>query len=104
MENSGPLTIGSRARILQSGLPPALWEVTELQDRKGFTWATRRPGVLVTASHIVESLNGGCRVTLVLQFSGLLGPVVAFLTRGLNRRYLSLEANGLKKRSEGVKS
>jgi hypothetical protein len=40
------------------------------------------------------------RVTLTIEFRGLLGPLVAWLTRGLNAQYLALEAQGLKKRSE----
>jgi hypothetical protein len=39
-------------------------------------------------------------VTLSIEFSG---PLVARLTRGLNERYLALEANGLKARSESAR-
>ena len=53
------------------------------------------------ARHSVEASEGGSRATLSLQFSGLLGPLVARLTRGLNERYLALEVRGLRTRSEG---
>jgi hypothetical protein len=39
-------------------------------------------------------------VTLSLHFGGPLGSMVGWLLRGLNNRYLSLEAAGLKRRSE----
>jgi uncharacterized membrane protein len=97
----GPLAVGSRARIRQPKLPPAEWQVTEWDEGRGFTWVTRSPGVRVTARHWVEANEAGSRATLALQFSGHLGPLVARLTRGLNRRYLALEARGLRERSEG---
>ena len=37
---------------------------------------------------------------LFLRFSGVLAGLLAYLTRGLNNRYLALEAKGLKERSE----
>lgn len=97
----GPLAVGSRARIRQPKLPPAVWQVTELDEGKGFTWVTRSPGVRVTARHWVEANGGGSRATLSIQYAGVLGPLVARLTRGLNERYLALEARGLRQRSEG---
>jgi uncharacterized protein YndB with AHSA1/START domain len=95
----GPLGVGSRVRILQPKLPPAVWEVTELDAGRSFTWVTRSPGVRVTAQHRVEPTPDGSRVTLSLAFSGLLGRVVARLTRSLNQRYLALEAEGLSRRA-----
>ena len=97
----GPLAVGSQAHIRQPKLPPAVWQITELDEGRSFTWVTRSPGVRVTAWHSVEASEGGSRATLSLQFSGLLGPLVARLTRGLNERYFALEARGLRTRSEG---
>ena len=89
----GPLAVGSQARIRQPKLPPAVWQITELDEGRSFTWVTRSPGVRVTARHSVEASEGGSRATLSLQFSGLLGPLVAHLTRGLNERYLRFPAS-----------
>ncbi len=97
----GPLAVGSRARIRQPKLLPAEWQVSELEEGRSFTWVSRSPGVRVTARHWVEADGGGSRVTLSLEFSGLLGPLVARLTRSLSVRYLALEARGLKERIEG---
>ena len=97
-----PLAVGSRARIRQPKLPPAEWHVTELNEGKSFTWVTGSLGVQVTARHWVEANEGGSRAMLSLQFSGLLGPLMARLTRSLNERYLALEARGLRERSEGL--
>jgi uncharacterized protein YndB with AHSA1/START domain len=98
--DSGPLAPGRRARIRQPKLPPADWQVTALHEGSGFTWVTHGSGVSVTARHAVEAIEGGSRATLSIQFGGVLGPLVGWLTRGLNDRYLSLEAAGLKRRSE----
>jgi hypothetical protein len=97
----GPFTVGSRARILQPKLRPAVWQVTELDEaKKSFAWISRNPGAQATAVHVVESDGAGSKVTLSLQFSGLLGPFMARLYRGLTERYLATEANGLKQRCE----
>jgi uncharacterized protein YndB with AHSA1/START domain len=97
--DGGPLAVGSRARIEQPRLPAAIWEVTELQEGRSFTWVTRSPGVRVIAKHGVDPVGQGTRATLSVGFSGPLGWLVARLTSGLNNRYLALEAQGLRERS-----
>ena len=37
---------------------------------------------------------------LSIRYSGMFGDLLAYATRDLNNRYLALEANGLKQRSE----
>jgi uncharacterized membrane protein len=97
----GPLTVGTRAIIRQPKLPPARWRVTELDEsRRTFTWVSRGPGIRVIAQHWVEARGDSCRAMLLLRFSGVLAGLFAYLTRGLNDRYLALEAHGLKQRSE----
>ena len=99
--DDGPFAVGSRARVRQPKLLPAVWQVTELDGRRSFTWVTRSPGVQIEAGHLVEADGAGSRVTLTLEFSGLLGPLVARLYRSLNQRYLATEARGLRERCEG---
>ena len=99
--DGSPLAVGSRVRILQPKLRPAVWRVTELNDAaKNFTWVTKAPGVRVSASHRVEPEGTGSRATLSLRFSGLFGPLIASFYRCLNKTYLATEAQGLKRRSE----
>ena len=99
--DTGPLAVGSRALIRQPKLPPAKWQVTDFDDAgRGFTWINRAPGVLVTARHWVEASGPDSRATLSLRFSGFLASLVGRLTANLNERYLALEAQGLKTRSE----
>jgi hypothetical protein len=96
--SAGPLRVGSCVRIHQPNLPPAFWRVTELEPGAGFTWVSVAPGVRVTARHTVDAIVTGSRVTLSIQYEGLLGALLARWTRDLNERYLALEANGLKAR------
>jgi uncharacterized membrane protein len=102
LRESGSLAVGSHAVIRQPKLPPALWRVTELDAGRSFTWATRSPGVQVTARHGVEPTADGARATLSLEFSGLLGPLVARAIRSLNQRYLAIEAGALHARSTAL--
>lgn len=102
--DAGPLAVGSRARVRQPRLPTATWQVTELNAGRSFTWVTRSPGMLITGRHTVEASSDGSCVTLATHFSGVLGPLVARLTRDLNQRYVALEAQGLKARCEDVPS
>jgi hypothetical protein len=99
--DTGPLAVGHRARLRQPRLLPAVWQVTELEPGRGFTWVTRSPGVRVTGQHWVEPAQTGSRAHLRLRFEGMLASLVAGLAAGLTTRYLALEARGLKERSEG---
>jgi uncharacterized membrane protein len=99
--DEGPLAVGKRASIRQPKLFPATWKVIAFDPGRSFTWTTTGPGVLVTAHHGVEALpDGTTRATLSIAYSGLLASLLAWLTLGINDRYLGLEAAGLKRRSE----
>jgi uncharacterized membrane protein len=98
--DDGPLVVGSKVRVRQPKLLPAVWLVTELDKNRVFTWGTRSPGIQVTGDHRIESVGSSSRVTLSLDVSGLLGPLVSRLFRGLNERYVATEAKGLKERCE----
>jgi len=95
----GPLAVGTRARVSQPKLKPAVWEVTEVNANRSFTWVTRNPGLLVTGLHQLEPIEKGTLATLSVRFTGLLGPIAGWATRRLNHRYLAFEADGLRKRS-----
>ena len=95
-----PLRVGSRALIRQPKFPPAVWTVTALEPGRSFTWKSGAPGVWVHAHHSVEPVPGGTRATLTLRYDGVLARLIGRLTRGITNRYLSYEAEGLKRRSE----
>lgn len=98
------LAVGRRYEILQPRFPRLVWTVTELDAGRGWTWRQRSPGTTSLAVHELAPLDGGRR-TLVRQRIDQRGPggvVVGLLTRGLTRRYLALEAEGLKRASEAA--
>jgi len=96
----GPFGVGSSARVVQPKLRPAVWQVTELDENRSFTWVTHAPGVRMTAGHLVEAQGEGCRAALSFEIAGWLGPIVSRLYRGMIEQYVATEASGLKRRSE----
>ena len=98
----GPeLAIGKRFAIKQPRLPRLVWEISELEPGASWTWRQGSPGGLTLAVHEVVPL--GPERTLVRQRIDQRGPVgtlVGVLMRGLTRRYLAMEAAGLKARCE----
>jgi uncharacterized protein YndB with AHSA1/START domain len=98
--DSGPFRLGSRARIKQPKFLPAIWEVTDIDPPRSFTWVTRSPGVIASGKHRVEPTARGSKATLSVAYAGMLGGLVARLLAGLTDRYLMYEAAGLKQRSE----
>jgi hypothetical protein len=98
LEN-GPIRVGHRARVRQPKLLPAIWQVTEL-DERGFSWVSRSPGVQVTGRHYISDTGTGSGVTLILEYSGLLSGLATYFYRNLSERYLAIEAKGLKDRCE----
>jgi uncharacterized membrane protein len=97
----GPLTLGSKVKILQPKLSPAVWKVTELDEAERiFIWEAHDLGVTVKGLHQVEETAHGSRATFSLKYSGLLGHMMARQLRDLNWEYITAEAQGLKKRCE----
>lgn len=95
-----PLAVGSRALVRQPGFPPALWSVVDVQRDREFTWVSVAPGLRVTARHAALDGPVGTRALLSLTYTGVLGGWFARLTRDITERYLVMEAEGLKRRSE----
>ena len=99
-----PLRVGSRVRIWQPRLPAATWTVGHLSPGRSFSWASQRTGVRTVADHRVEALPEGCRVTLELRQSGALAGLSRLLFGRLVRRFVRMEAQGLKRRAESLNS
>lgn len=98
----GPeLAVGRRFRISQPKLPVLVWTVTELTVGRSWTWETTSVGAKTSATHQVRATGDGSTVVAQrLEQHGWLGVAFAALSRGMTRRYLQLEADGLKRTSE----
>ena len=98
----GPgIDVGKRFKIKQPRLPSLVWKVTEVNPGVSWTWCQKSLGGTTLASH--EVVPQGPDRTLVRQRidqRGPVGVVVGLLMRRLTRRYLDLEARGLKSCSE----
>ena len=98
----GPgLAVGKRFAIKQPRMSKLVWKVTEIDPGSSWTWVQRSPGATSSARHDVIAQPGGR--TLVRQRidqNGVLGGLIGRLMLSMTRRYLQLEAQGLKARSE----
>jgi uncharacterized membrane protein len=89
------LAVGSRVRIEQPWLPPATWQVTELEPGRSYTWESPATGLHSTAWHTVDPLGEGrSRVTLGFRQTGPLA-VVGVLMGRLIRGYVDTEIAGV---------
>ncbi|ORA16556.1 SRPBCC family protein [Mycobacterium arosiense] len=99
--DAAALAVGRRFAIKQPGMPKLVWRVTELDPGRSWTWVQRSPGGRVSARHDVIARPGG--PTLVrqqLDQGGALGALVGWLMAKKTKRFLDLEAQGLKAHAE----
>ena len=95
------LAVGKRFAIKQPGMSKLVWKVTEIDPGSSWTWVQRSPGVLVSARHWVSAQPGGrTLVRQQLDQRGVLGALVGRLMVKKTKRFLELEAQGLKARAE----
>ena len=92
---------GARFEIRQPRFPKLVWKVTAVEPGVSWTWVSRSPGAVTTATHVVRAAGPDRTVVeQVLNQGGVLGGLVGRLMAGTTRRYLEMEAAGLKARSE----
>jgi uncharacterized membrane protein len=95
------LVPGNRVRIRQPKFPAVVWTVTDIEPGASFTWRSRSPGADANGRHrVIDNGDGTSTVVLGITQRGLLGTLVALASRRITKRYVALEANGLKTRSE----
>jgi len=98
-----PVGEGSRVRLKQPKLPEGTWEVTVWDAPSYFEFRQTSGGVTNVAGHRVEALEEGrSRLTLTLDMRGLLVTVVARFYKGLTNRYMTIEAEGMKRAAESA--
>jgi hypothetical protein len=80
---SSPVGVGSKFEVRQPGLPKAVWQVTDWQQGRSFTWVSTSPGVRSTAVHAVHDDGDGSRLELSLEWTG---PLAWVLERLIGRK------------------
>ena len=99
--HGGPLAVGSRVRIKQPRLPPVVWEVTSLEPGRSFSWEAIVPGLTTIGEHRVTAESPGrSTATLGIRRSGPFAAVADLAFGRVDRRYVGMEAEGLKRRCE----
>jgi hypothetical protein len=95
------LQVGNRFRIKQPGLPPTVWRVSDVRQGESFEWEATSPGVHTVAYHrLSRRPDGTTQITIGLRQTGVLSGLIALLTAARTRRYLVMEAAGLKSAAE----
>lgn len=95
-----PLSAGARVRIKQPRMAAMTWRVTEFEPGRSFEWQATNPGIVTVGTHELQATATGTEVTLGITHSGPLAPIIGRLTAGRTRRYVGMEAAGLKRLSE----
>lgn len=97
----GALATGSRYRIVQPRLRPAVWSVTGYVPGQSFRWVAPNPGVATTGDHVVTPLGEDrARLDLSIEHRGPLAWFAGLLTRALTQRYMAAECAGVKRAAE----
>jgi uncharacterized protein YndB with AHSA1/START domain len=100
LSNHG-LHVGSRYRIVQPKLRPAVYEVTECVPHQAFTWVQKTPGATMIADHRINACDGdGAEVELTFSTEGLLGGLLGMKYAKLVSEYVRTEARSLKAHCE----
>ncbi len=94
------LRAGRRYRIRQPGFPPVVWRVTGVVDGESYQWEAHSPGLRTVAFHRLKPDADGVTITIGIEQTGALAGLMGALTGSRTRRYLALEAAGLKAAAE----
>jgi uncharacterized membrane protein len=95
------IEIGRRFAIKQPRLPKLAWKVSAVAPGESWTWEQRSPGGVTVATHeVIPQGDGRTLVRQRLEQRGPVGVAVGMVMRRLTKRYLELEAQGLKQASE----
>jgi hypothetical protein len=99
--DSGPIEVGSQARLSQPQQPDRVWTVTDLEPEKLFAWSTRAMGTTMKAIHRLRPTESGTANTLAIELAGPLSSLVGMAIRRPLRAALVTENRGFKTAAEG---
>jgi len=85
--------VGARFEVKQPGLAKAVYEITEWQSGRSFTWVSAASGVRTTASHRLEAEANGTRLILTVVWSGPLAWLARLLFGRKSSKMVQQEAD-----------
>jgi uncharacterized protein YndB with AHSA1/START domain len=98
---SGPLTVGEQVVVEQPRLPTLTYTVTAVDEGRSFTWAAGSRASQGVGEHVLTPrIAGGCTATLRLTQKGPAARLVGAVLNRITRRYVRMEAEGLRARCE----
>lgn len=101
--DAATLKVGHRFRIKQPGLPPTTWQVSEVREGESFTWEATAPGLRSVAYHrLSRNADGSTRIVIGVVQTGVLSALMGLLGATKTRRFLAMEAAGLKAAAEAA--
>ena len=98
-----PVAKGSRISMKQPKLGEGTWDITVWDVPSYFEMRQKSSGVTSVAGHRVEALEEGrSRLTLSLDMQGWLVPIFGRISKGLTNRYMTSEAQDMKRAAESA--
>jgi uncharacterized membrane protein len=105
MLTPAPVAVGSRVRLKQPKLPEGTWDIIVWDAPSYFEFRQKSAGITNVAGHRIDALNESrSRLTLSLDMRGPLIPVVALFYKDLTNRYMTIEAQGIKRAAESAET
>ena len=100
-----PVAKGSRVRLKQPKLPEGTWDITVWDAPSYFEMRQKSGGVTSVAGHRVEALaEGRSRLTLSVEMRGWLVPIIGLFSKGMTNRYMTAEAQDIKRAAESAET
>ena len=100
-----PVAKGSRVRLKQPKLGEGTWDITVWDAPSYFEMRQKAGGVTSVAGNRVEALEENrSRLTLSVDMQGWLVPVFGRLSSGVTTRYLTSEAQDIKRAAESAET
>jgi uncharacterized membrane protein len=94
--DSGPLEVGSSARVVQPRQRPTTWTVTRLEPRSLFEWQAKVGTVTMTATHRLSPSGDACRNSLEVTLTGFGSGILRRLVGSKIREAIETENAGFK--------
>ena len=99
--DSGPLKVGSTARVKQPRQRARVWTVTRFDPNDTFAWRSRILFMGVVGSHSMASRGDGSTAnTLTLEMSGVMSRLFGRILTSTLRQALATENAGFKQHAE----
>jgi hypothetical protein len=95
--NTPPPVPGTKIKVLQPKLPPAIWTITEINPDTSLTWEKKSFGLRMLSEHQIIESTSKTVVSIRMTYQGPLAGLFYKLTHSLVDRYMTMEINGLKR-------